>query len=385
MGFTIEDMLLVSKERYQMELIGGKNGWSNSISWALMLEDTKIIQNFAGKELAVTTGLGFQTEEALLELLAQLNEHNAAGLVVNTGFYILEIPESAVAYCDQNDFPLLTVPWDVYLADMIKDISIRVFIQSSTDEQISAALIHAIETPDARDLYENELLPYFDLDGTFQVVLISTGDLDKMDTVDRKRLAYRMQLSLNNLTHNGHFFYYASDFVIIMNDVGPNEVSGILTNFYEKVQKRMPEKKVRIGISDIMTDISSLHTAYQRAKAAVTMAQQQETSLLYFEEMGIYRLLYSVNDRKLLKDLCEKPLAPLLAYDREHDADYTDTLEIYLKHNGSLQAMAAEMFIHRNTVMYRMNNIKKLLGCSLETPQERLPYFIACMIRHMQL
>ena len=69
MGFTIEDMNLLSKERYQMELIAGHKGWSNSINWILMLEDTAIIQNFAGKELAVTTGLGFDTEEKLLHLV----------------------------------------------------------------------------------------------------------------------------------------------------------------------------------------------------------------------------------------------------------------------------------------------------------------------------
>ena len=63
MGFTIEDMLVVSADKYQMKLEAGEKGWSNSISWLLMLEDLTIIQNFSGKELAVTTGLGFQTEE----------------------------------------------------------------------------------------------------------------------------------------------------------------------------------------------------------------------------------------------------------------------------------------------------------------------------------
>ena len=51
MGFTIEDMRLVSEERYKMEFIAGRNGWSNSISWLLMLEDLTIIQHFTGKEL----------------------------------------------------------------------------------------------------------------------------------------------------------------------------------------------------------------------------------------------------------------------------------------------------------------------------------------------
>ena len=57
MGFTIEDMLVVSADKYQMKLVAGEKGWSNSISWLLMLEDLTIIQNFSGKELAVTSGV----------------------------------------------------------------------------------------------------------------------------------------------------------------------------------------------------------------------------------------------------------------------------------------------------------------------------------------
>jgi DNA-binding PucR family transcriptional regulator len=45
--------------------------------------------------------------------------------------------------------------------------------------------------------------------------------------------------------------------------------------------------------------------------------------------------------------------------------------------------MSEEMFIHRNTILYRMANIKRLLGCSLDTPEERLVYMVACMIRKM--
>ena len=62
MGFTIEDMLVVSQDRYKMKMEAGSAGWSNSISWLLVLEDLTIIYNFSGKELVITTGLGFQAE-----------------------------------------------------------------------------------------------------------------------------------------------------------------------------------------------------------------------------------------------------------------------------------------------------------------------------------
>ena len=83
MGFTIEDMLILSKTRYKMEMIAGENGWSNSISWVHLLEDTTIIQHFWGKELAVTTGLGFKTTGEWKALLEDLLRHHAAGLIIN--------------------------------------------------------------------------------------------------------------------------------------------------------------------------------------------------------------------------------------------------------------------------------------------------------------
>ena len=107
--------------------------------------------------------------------------------------------------------------------------------------------------------------------------------------------------------------------------------------------------------------------------------------LAYFDQMGVYRLLYAVPDKSLLRDLCQSKLDPLLQYDEEHHANYVDTLEMYLECGGSIQAMASRMYIHRNTILYRMNNIKQLLGCDLETTEEKLPYIIACMIRHMKL
>ena len=383
MGFTIEDMLVVSQDRYKMQMIAGSGGWSNSISWLLMLEDFTIIQNLSGKELAVTTGLGFKTEKKMKALVKELHANNAAGLLINTGYYIMEIPQSVKDYCDANDFPLLTVPWEIFLVDLIKDMSIRIFLQSSTDEQISGALIHAIEEPEARDLYTRDLLPHFDLDGIFRVALVSTGDLDRMDTVERKRIAYRMQLYLTNLTHNGHFFYYASYFVIIMNAIGEEECRQIIESFSERVHGKMPDRTVYIGVSDEVKDIENLHFAYKRARAAVEMAVKRERKLQYFDQMGLYRMLYLVEDRALLGDLSEKPLAPLIEYDREHNSEYLVTLESYLRNGGSIKAMSEELYIHRNTILYRMANIKKLLGCSLETPDEKLVYAVACMIRKM--
>ncbi len=521
MGFTIEDMMLVSQNHYRMKMEAGQGGWSNSISWLLMVEDTTILKNFTGKELAVTTGLGFSKypgddkkrgradEEKLLELVQELTRRHASGLIINTGYYIVDIPGSVLTWCNDNDLPLLIVPWDVFLADMMKDLSIRVFLQGSTDEQISSALIAAMEDPENQSAYRKELLPYFDLDGTFQVALVdvevpvdmssiaipgptksdTSGDaignasgnaignasgnamgnapgdamgnvmgnasgnamgnasgnamgnasgnamgnasgndvtnawehgnalydhitLDRMDTVERKRIGYRLQLALTNLTHNGHFFYYDSYFVVVMNAVKEKTAEKLMSDFKKRAAKRLPDLPITIAMGSQVTDIARLRNSYLRARAAMRRAQsiarmdegtfggngthaygrdgaiitQGHTDypgVTTFDRMGIARMLYMVSDQALLDEMGPQLLAPLLEYDKTHKSDLTRTLELYLRYDQSIQAVAADMYIHRNTILYRIKKIKQLLGCELATQEERLPYEIACMILHM--
>ena len=383
MGFTIQDMMLISQEQYKMQFIAGKQGWSNSISWVHMVEDTVIIQYFWGKELAVTTGLGFDTTEKLQKLIEDLIRRHAAGLIINTGNYIFEIPQHLIDYCDENDFPLLTIPWEIHLTDVMKDFSIRIFMQGTADKEISGALIQAIEQPANQKEYRQKLLPYFDEDGTFQVVLITTDHLDEMDTVERQKLSYRVQVYLEQITHNGNFMYYDSDFMLVVNDITGDVLDEIVTGMVRRAKRRMPEIPLYVGVGSCINDISNLHTGYARAKAAVQMAKKRKQDLFYFDRMGLYRLLYMVDDSRLLKEMAEEPLKPLLEYDRERHANYVDTLELYLKHNGSIQAVSEEMFTHRNTVIYRMNKIRELLGTNLEETEERIPYQIAYYIRAM--
>ena len=383
MSFTIEDMMLTSEKRYEMKFLAGKNRWANSISWVHLLEDTTIIQNFWGKEVAVTTGLGFPEKEDWIRLARKLNRYHASGLIINVGQYIREIPEELMAYCDENDLPLLTVPWEVRLSDMIKDFSIRVFVQDNTDEQIATALIAAIETPDNQTAYRRELWQYFDVDGSFQVLLLTCEGLDAMDMVERRKLSYRIQVYLEDITHNASFFYYNSDFVLVANAVPEEALYQLIEGAIKRGEKRMPERKLRVGIGSKCMDISRLSVSYRRAKAAVQMAMTQKRQVVKFDDCGLYRLLYMVEDTGVLQEIETECLAALEEYDRKYNAGYVETLQSYLKHNGSIQAVAEELYTHRNTVLYRLGNIRKVLGNELKTPEERLPYQMAFYIRSM--
>ena len=81
--------------------------------------------------------------------------------------------------------------------------------------------------------------------------------------------------------------------------------------------------------------------------------------------------------------MSEDLLQPLLTYDAKHNSNYVEVLEKYLEYNGSIQAVAEAMYTHRNTIIYRVTNIKKLLGTELDTTEERFQYQMAYYIRNM--
>ena len=356
MGFTIEDMMTVSGSRYKIKMEAGRHGWSNSISWILMIEDMTILQNFAGKDLAVTTGLGFRQPGQQLELVKELSSLGASGLIINTGMYIMEIPEKVRTFCDENDFPLMTVPWDIPLFDMIKDLNMRILLQGITDDEISGALIQAIKNPEDAESSRKKLLPHFDVDGTFQVVLIEPGDLDTMDTVERRRISFQLQIYLESISHNASFFYYDAAFALVVNDVPEDHLHDLLDRFVKRLEVRMPDRKIWVGIGSPMQDLKNLHLAYRRAQAAVRMAAGQDKSMVWFDEMGIFRMLSLIPDPVLRREMGEDLLEPLIIHDRVHGTDYVQMLEIYLETGGSIKAVAEQTFTHRNTAIYRLGN-----------------------------
>ncbi|MCR5255121.1 MAG: PucR family transcriptional regulator ligand-binding domain-containing protein [Acetatifactor sp.] len=380
MGFTVEDMLIISQEKYDMELVAGRNGWANSISWLLMVEDTTITKSFLGKELAVTTGLGFNTTQKLLELVKILDKHHGAGLIVNTGEYIKSIPQEVIDCANECDLPLMTVPWEISMAEMIKDLTVRIFLQTQTDEQLSSAFAKAFERPQSSDEYRAELSSAFDVDGRFQVAIFTSGDLDSMDSVDRRRIGYRLQIYLENISHNAHFFYYDGAFLLIFNAVDDEPRDEIIDGFLSRVKHRMPDREIYVGLGSPVIDVENVHISYKRACFAAKQAALSNKPLVNFDDLGIKRLVYLAEDKLLLNEMGRGALGPILEYDKKHDSELLETLDLYLKYNGSVSKVSEVMFIHKNTILYRMGKIRELLDCDLEDGEKRLSIYLAIQI-----
>jgi purine catabolism regulator len=70
-------------------------------------------------------------------------------------------------------------------------------------------------------------------------------------------------------------------------------------------------------------------------------------------------------------------LGPLIAYDKQHGTDLLSTLRVYLQHNQNSAQAAKPLFIHYNTLRYRLDCINEILHESIENPQKRLEIEVA--------
>lgn len=384
MGFTIEDALVQTQERFQLQLLSGQLGCANAISWVHLIEDTIIIRQLWGKELAVTTGLGFQENGALMNLVQKLIQYHSVGLIINTGKYIMNVPKEVIDYCDEHDFPLLTTPWEVHLADLIKDFSMRCLYSEKEDRQVSKYFKNVFMNPLTIEDSRVGLTTAFDVDGTFQVLLIDIENSDQWDTIERRRMAFQIELYFEKIECTYSFFWYDGHFTLVVNNLDEKEFDEIIMNMYKRAQKRMNKYFIHVGVGSQVTDFRNVIASYKRALSAVHLASQFHQPILYFRDMGIYQVLCSVDDQTILDDMYHRLLDPLIQYDQLHHGELEKTFYYYLEYNGSPQAIAKHLYTHRNTINYRLTKIKELLNNSLSSYEDMFPYMMAFYIKEMR-
>jgi len=381
MSFTIEDALVFTKELYKIKLVAGKNGIKNQISWVHLLEDTTIINQFWGNEMAVTTGFGFRDSEQLLNLIKLLNEHKSAGLIINIGKYIEEIPDDVKNFCEVNNFPLLTIPWEIYLADLIKDFCIRTFTSQKEDQKIIRILTGILKNKLVKDATLTDLASMFDFGEPFFLFHVKFPYMEHVDFMERHKIRFQIQSILDKEPFTNILFPYESTYILIINGLNYKSMNAFRQEMTHFIEKFIPLQKYYIGCSDCFYDFKHIINAYEHAKAATQMAINKEINYIDFIQMGMESIWYSFPDKSLLKHLYYEYLAPLINYDKAHNSNYETTLFFYLKYNGSIQAIAKELFTHRNTIQYRMNKIKELLDCNLEDAKDRFNYQLAFYIK----
>jgi purine catabolism regulator len=143
-----------------------------------------------------------------------------------------------------------------------------------------------------------------------------------------------------------------------------------------------PEAPIRCGVGTPVHELSAWRESFSQAGQALEMARRfQEDKVLYFPDLSVYRLLFQFEHNPALIAFQEEILGPMLAHDGGQEL--LQTLEVYFEHKGSLTKASEALFIHRNTLIYRLERISEISGLDFEKPETRLAVELALHIYRM--
>ena len=136
-----------------------------------------------------------------------------------------------------------------------------------------------------------------------------------------------------------------------------------------------------VGMPGIQVD--QLSDSYFQARRACKLQAVLESreKVQYFSKLGLYHLLFFVQDKKELQRFYKNMLGSLEEYDRVNDTNLTENLYVYLQNNCNSYATAVALFIHRNTLRYRLERINSIIQQDLDDRLVDAEFIVAFMIK----
>ena len=142
MSIIVKDILKLESLK-EMELVAGNTGLERSVEWIYVAEcfedPLEGIQWLQGGELVFITGVGMKGDmSVLINLIKGISEKNGSGLIVNIGPYIKSIPEEAIKLANELEFPLFTLPWEVKLVEVSREISNAIVLSRIEENSLTS-------------------------------------------------------------------------------------------------------------------------------------------------------------------------------------------------------------------------------------------------------
>lgn len=160
---------------------------------------------------------------------------------------------------------------------------------------------------------------------------------------------------------------------------GIKELNRIAVSVEESLRSGS-ESTVVVGIGTIATHLRDLAKSYKEAQIAIEVGKVFDTEkyVINYENLGIGRLIY-----QLPTTLCEMFLQevfkknPIDALDKET----LFTIHKFFENNLNVSETARKLFVHRNTLVYRLEKIKKLTGLDLREFDDAITFKVALMVK----
>lgn len=395
MSFTVGDALTLDVMQ-TCKVLTGSAGLKNQVRWVNIIEILDDLRHIESGEFLITTAydLNMENETRQRELIEYLTKKGLAALAIQTGYYIVKIPAYFIELAAEHGIPVIEIPFETSFKKLTRGLLGELmrrngFLEEDGADEESNRLKTAIrhgrellgrlrrgENPDdfKDDLLKMHILP----DAAYHIITIKALPVDAPEIAEGEQSEpLLLEPGLFHLVTQHKLPFLAGPLdggYVLLLQPGKQQLPGQILPVARRVLSELklvfPQFRFIAGAGSLRYNLVSTGSAIDEAQKAMHIAELdliETDELLTYDEMGIYKILPDVQSSEPLKSIYRETVAPLLAYDRRTGGELMQTLRIYLKHLN-ISKSSRELFIHRHTMKYRLNQIEGLTEMPLDVP-----------------
>lgn len=367
MSVIVRRLIRNMKKEYHVNLLAGADGLDNKVQWVHMIEDCKVAEFLRGQELIITTGIGnIQDKGIMLEFVSSLHKKQASGVMFNLGPYISNIPRSVVDYCNEVRLPLLTIPWEVRLVDLTRGFCQILFESEEKERSLTSMVKDFIFKPEGRELLYSDLTRSGFAEHLNYCILnigIMNQEYEKTREGEMEWLYEVIEREASRMLDHYTIFKNEQRYILVLAGLNTTNVKKLVEHIIAR--NNMKDTKIIVGASTNRENLKELPANYMKSKKVYKLAWNLNRTPVFFDDLNLYKILLSVEDEKVIGDYKKKILDSIIEYDQANDSDYFCFIRLYLENGASVQQVASAMYVHRNTIHYKIKKIKEIWGINL--------------------
>jgi DNA-binding PucR family transcriptional regulator len=149
----------------------------------------------------------------------------------------------------------------------------------------------------------------------------------------------------------------------------------------ENLKELLDKQHLIAGVSRRMDGMEQLKAYYDQAQSVMEIGRQlgRSATCYPYDSLSSF-LLFGRIPADQLHMYCHQQIRELGRYDKVHNTELCTTLQVYLEQTKSLVHTADILFVHRNTVRYRINKCMELLGSTLDDGNEIFAFILSLRI-----
>lgn len=368
----------------QLRLIAGENGVYRKVNGINIVEKEELTMFCRPNELVVTTGVYISNNESSLEQLVKMAyEKRAAGFIINAGPYIPEVPNSLIRFADEHEYPLFQMDWEHRVTDLLKTTFQFITAnqqERSVQEQVMNQLLFNYQQH-ASHLTETLEQLGFPKNTEYGIIVCATRN----DSINIQRYNAMILMAFQQRYEHFIHFQYRNQLIYLIDRTRVKTTtipfSTTVENIYEKIEEKYGELGLAIGMGGFYTAPKKIHKSYEEALTVIRLSQLHNNRYLYkYKDIGAYQIIMNVDNQKIIEQFRQNMLGRLYKYDELNDTDFISFLRIFLEENGSTNKISQRVFVHRNTVLYKVNKLEMLLDMDLSNTFTKTNLYLSFLI-----